>query len=517
MKAKKILLPLLLCTLLSVLGAEGFVIVESKHVHELNPQVTSYSSDSQILCGLYEGLFSYNPTTLDAEYALANDLHVSRDKKRWAIKLRENAKFSNGESITAASVRDSWLQLLSNPQAPYSSLLDIIWKAADFRAGKCSAEEVGISITGDYSLSIRLREPANYLPKLLCHTAFSIIHRIPTVYSGPYMLENQTEDSYFLKKNPYYWDADNVKLEEITFLQSDDEKENAYLFNTGKADWVMGSIETDRVLNKQSIQMSASFGTAYYFFRNSKKNLIKNGQFTPWDYPEFRNAVLEALPWTNLRSGALVPATTFVYPLAGYNSPQGFDFTDLNEAKLQMDAAREKYNLGKEETLQLIFEVSQYTLTEEKKNLLVEALKPLGIELVIRELPSFMYLSNVALSDADMFAYTWIGDFADPLAFLELYRSTSSLNDSGWANAEFDSLLDKAAEASDYERYDLLAKAEQILLDSAMVIPVYHPVAFNIININEVGGWSTNAFDIHPLKSIYKKEGKSSAVNVVIR
>ncbi len=116
-----------------------------------------------------------------------------------------------------------------------------------------------------------------------------------------------------------------------------------------------------------------------------------------------------------------------------------------------------------------------------------------------------------------MFAYTWIGDFADPLAFLELFRSNSSLNDSGWSDPQFDSLLERAASGTAYQRYEDLAQAEKILLDSGMVIPIYHPVSYNIINLNETGGWAINAFDVHPLKYLYKKEVRTSAANVVMR
>ena len=225
MKAKKVFLSFLLACAAYFATGQSFVIVENKTRHELNPQITAYSSDAQILNGLYEGLFSYNPVTLEAEYAIASNIRVSRDKRRWTITLRQTAKYSNGENITASAVRDSWLQLLETPSAPYASLLDIIWNAAAYRNKQCSAEDVGIYATGDYTLSIRLVSPANYLPKVLCHSAFSVIHKNDDVYSGPYILAEVKENAYILKKNPYYWDEQNVKLNEITFFQSDDEKE----------------------------------------------------------------------------------------------------------------------------------------------------------------------------------------------------------------------------------------------------------------------------------------------------
>ena len=191
---------------------DNFVIVEGVRPHELNPQITSYASDSQLLTGLFEGLFSYNPKTLEPEYAIASDYKISRDKKRWTFTIRQDARYSNGEKITADSVRDSWLQLLGTKEAPYASLLDVIRNASEYRHGECTIEEVGIYALSDYVLTVHLVKPANYLPRVLCHTAFSVIHRNPTVYSGPFYLYDRDETTYILKKNPYYWDFVNTHL-----------------------------------------------------------------------------------------------------------------------------------------------------------------------------------------------------------------------------------------------------------------------------------------------------------------
>ena len=519
-KLKKTFLTLfvLLISSLPLQAEENFIILESVMPHNLNPQTTSYSADSQILSGLYEGLFAYNPVTLEPQYAIASGYKISRDKKRWTITLRQDAKFSNGEAITAESVRFAWLELLATPQAPYASMLDIIRGAKEFRSGKGLRDEVGIYATDEHTLCIYLNTPANYLAKVLCHSSFSIIHRNPTVFSGPYVLEDQQEGMLILTKNNYYWDAANVKTEKITFIQSNDAAENAFYFNTGAVDWVCADVATDKVINSKALQFSAEFGTSYYFFKTSAKKADgAAGSFYAWDYPEFRNAVLEAFPWDKIRAGSVVTATTFVYPLTGYPTVEGFSYTDEIEASLLMKQAREKYNIPKEQIISLNFDISEYALSEEKETLIRDALAPLGIELNVKRYPSYQYLNSVSSSNADLFCYTWIGDFADPLAFLELFHGNSSLNDSGWANEEFDKLLDEAALCSDEERYVLLAKAETILLDSGMILPIYHPVSFNLIDLETVGGWTTNAFDLHPLKYLYKKETKSKLPNVVLK
>ena len=496
---------------------QNFIIVEGVRVHELNPQVTNYSSDSQLLNGLFEGLFTTSPVTLEPQYAIAKDFKISRDKKRWTITLRDDVYFSNGEKITAESVRDSWLRLLTNPNASYSSLLDIVRGAEAFRTGRGNYDEVGIYATAENVLSIYLNSPANYLPRILCHTAFSVTHSDPRVFSGAYELEFVTERKYILKKNPYYWDRNNVTLERITFVQSENADENTWYYNTGAVDWVTTIVNQQQLLDPKAIQINANFGTGFLYFRLTDKKPAGSTSSNLWDYPEFRNAVLEAFPWDTMHKKYLIPATTLVYPLSGYPQIDGFDYTDAIEASLKMKDARQKYGVAQEEIIPLVMHVFENEFSEEDEKLLRQSLEPLGVELTIKTTPSYLYYATIASSDADIVATSWIGDFADPLAFLELFHGGSTMNDSGWKDEAFDGLLEKAATASDTERMNLLGQAENILLDSGMVLPLYRSVSSNVIDLTEVGGWYTNAFDIHPLKYLYKKQPKFNSENIVMR
>ena len=352
----------------------------------------------------------------------------------------------------------------------------------------------------------------------MCHTAFSITHSDPEIYSGPYELELAEGQKYVLKKNPYYWDVKNVQLERITFLQSEDADENTYYFNTGAVDWVNAKVNQNQLLDPKAIQVCAEFGTGFLFFKMSDKKPHGSKTSKLWDYPEFRNAVIEAFPWETVRKKYLIPATTLVYPLTGYPTVEGFDYTDAIEASLKMKDARTKYSVPQEEIIPLVMHVFENEFNETEEKEIREALEALGIELTIRESPSYMYYSTTSTADADIFITSWIGDFADPLAFLELFRNGSTMNDSGWKNKTYDNLLEKAAALTDeQERYNLLAQAETILLDEGMVLPLYRAVTSSIVDLSEVGGWYANAFDIHPLKYLYKKKPKYNSENIVMR
>lgn len=498
---------------------DNITIIEDCTNHQFNPQLTDLSSDVQILCAAYEGLFSYNPVTLDPVYAIAVNYRISRDKKRWTFDINPNARFSNGEHITANHVRNTWLKLLSSKDAPYASLLDVIEGAAEYRTGEGFAEDVGIYAISDSQLMVHLCKPASYLPKILCHPAFSVMSDDENVYSGAYVISEVYEKTesenakIILKKNPYYWDAEAVLTEQITFIQSDDEEENAFMYNTGFADWVYASISTQKLIEKTDFLINAEYGTSFMFFKLKQNEDEKD---SIWNQLEFRQALFEAFPWEKFRANYYVPATTYVFPLQGYPEVEGFDFTDLIEAKKIMEEARKTHGIPQEVKIPLNMEISKGSFNIDQLLLLKRACDSLNIELQVKEIPVHQYLSGVPSSDADLFYYTWIGDFADPYAFLELFRSDSTLNAANYSNAEFDELLEKAAMASAEESLKIYAQAENLLLDSCIVLPVSHPITANIINTDLIGGWSLNALDLHPLKYLYRKNVKVVLGNNVI-
>ncbi|MCH5283615.1 MAG: peptide ABC transporter substrate-binding protein [Treponema sp.] len=481
-----------------------FVIYHSLTNLNLDPHTSAYVFEAQILNSVYEGLFSYNAATLEPDNALAQEYRISRDKLRWTFTIREGAKTSSGKTIDAQAVKDSWLNLIANKSAYYSSLLDVIKGAREFRLGQGKRSDVAINVLGN-KLSVELVKPTSHFNKILCHHAFSVVMQDSSA-SGAYYVESVTPFKLVMKKNPNYWNAEEVHIPQITVNFTDDFEAQTHAFNIGAADWVNGPAEMKKILDKRAIQLSAEFGTEYLFFKNDSPI---------WGNSEFRNAVLTAIPWNQLRGESMFPAKTLVCPSAGYTSPEGLEYTDIDEAKLMIESAKKKAGISAE-TLELIFAIPDNEYMVNRAEILRTPLKEIGVELKTKKIPVQMYLTSIATTKADLFLYTWIGDFADPLAFLELFRGDSSMNDSKWRNSEFDSLLDKAAFTNDSREHNaLLSKAEDILLSSGEVIPISHPVTCNIIDLKLVGGWITNAMDIHPFKNLYFKKVEYEFKNVV--
>ena len=486
-------------------------VIMAEQDFNLNPHIASYSSEAQLLANMYEGVFSYDPKTLEPVLALAESYKIARNKKRWTLTIRENAKFSTGEKITAFRIRQSWLDLLKTPGAPYASLLDCIVNAKEFRGGTCAENDVGIIARDNRTLVINLVTPTAHLARILCHHAFAAyISANPKAYSGPYALASQSGDTLVLDKNKHYWDAENVLIPRITILASSDLTENTWKFNTGEADWVSNMVNTPLLLNKNAMHVSAVFGTEYIFF--SCKN-------PPCTDADFRNALIAAVPWETLRAGILIPATTFIYPLAGYPLVEGLTDTSLDDAKELMDAARAKLKIPKNQKISLTFGIAE---SSERQKMFVQTLKeawaPLGVELSPSVTTEDRYISSIPGWNADLFTYSWIGDFADPLAFLELFRDGSTLNVSRWKNDTYTDCLDKAAEETDGQTYyKLLSQAEQILLDDGEIMPVAHSVSLHAIDVNCLGGWYSNPLDIHPYKYLYFKKRPPLPLQTIVR
>ena len=493
----------------------NLTIVMAEQPWNLDIHTATYSSEAQILDSLYEGLFSYDPKTLEPIPAIAESYKISRDKKRWTFTIRDGATFSDGEKITAYSVRTAWLALLRTINAPYASMLDCVKGAADFRNGKIGESEVGITARNDKTLVVTLNAPTAHFAKLLCHHAFALCKVTESgetdtaVFSGAFTLTENTGASLVLTKNAAYWDASHVHVPQITIQQSNETRENSWSYNDGSADWISGMVDTNALLNKSAIRISAIFGTEFLFFSCKNK---------PWNDADFRNALLTAVPWDVLRKTGLVGATTLIYPLAGYQGVEGITETSIDDAKEMMADARKKLGIPQDETLTITFGIS--AISERQKSqaeILKNAWETLGVELRVQTTPEDRYIDSIPGWGADLFSYSWIGDFADPIAFLELFRANSTLNPSQWQNEKFEALIQQANESTDNgEHYKLLAQAEQLLLDSGEVMPITHSISLHAINLQQIGGWYVNALDIHPYKYLYFKEVKTeTAPNVI--
>ena len=485
----------------------SFIIYDRDY--NLDPHTACYNSEGQILNGIYEGLFSYNPKTLEAVPAIAESYEQSADKKTWTFTIRESAKFSNGKQISPEDIRISWLTLLQNPDAQFASLLDCIKGVSKFRQSgpKAKDKTVGIKAEGN-KLILTLNEPTEHLPQILCHHAFSIVPQEKNVYSGAYILAEQNKNGIKFKKNPNYWDYANVMIPEINFVFSSNEKENTLSFNAGESEWVISSFDPKTIISQNSLKISPQFGTTFLFFKNKKGSI--------WNDAELRTALIKACPWEKLRNGMLIPASTLIFPLEDYPQRKGLVETDKYRAKELLKSAQKRLKI-KDKNLIVKIALPKGQNYQEIAQILKDAWEDVGVKVQVESTPEERYLDSIPGWEADIFSYSWIGDFADPMAFLELFRSDSSLNVSAWSSTKFDRLLSDSAQKTGADRMKILADAEDLLLNESEILPINHSININLIDTDVLGGWYINSLDIHPLKSIFIKKQKSSIPNIVFK
>ncbi len=484
-----------------------FVASISSNIPDLRPHRAYNADEAQILTAMYEGLFVYDPYSMEPQPAIAESWSISPDGLEWRFTIRNNAEFSNGDTITAQTVRDSWINLLDpRISAPYASMFDSITGAHAYRTGdNPDPDSVGITAVDKQTVQVTLSTPAEHLPKILCHHAFSIVHpsdlsrgtepspdrfAVP-VASGPFVIETFTAEEIRLKKNDRYWDVENVLLPSVKIIISDDAESITGRFNRGEIHWVSGAVMANRVLDPASIKITPMFSTEYFFFR---------GTWGPWATSEIRNALLLSVPWNDLRENYLIPAKTLVFPISGYPELAGIEQHNPEEAVEMLENAGLTDFSSIPPLVIRIPETDHFTAMAE---MLKTAWETLGFTVQIQTIPYAQYYSSLRTDDYAVGVTSWIGDFADPLAFLEMFRPASSLNDSGWQNQEYEQIItDASSQKSPLRRYEKLAEAEKLLLDSAVILPLSHNPSLNVIDTNGLEGWYTNALDIHPFKFI---------------
>jgi peptide/nickel transport system substrate-binding protein/oligopeptide transport system substrate-binding protein len=476
---------------------------------ELDFRKSYLANEAQIFTALYEGLFSYHPFTMEPIPALAVRWVLSEDKKQWTFTIRENARYWNGDPVRAEDFQSAWLSLLDpGKESPYSSLFDIIEGARDFRTGKAKdPARVGIRVENSKTLVVRLNSPASFFPSMLCHHSFSPIHpsmlkiedwsAAAPISNGPfYIVENQ-EAGMVLQKNELYWDVSRISLNRITLKNTEDGDESSSLWNSGEARWIAGDVNLDALTDRSGIVINPMFATHYYFIRSARK---------PWEDHRIRRALSLSLPWKEIRQGYALPAKTLIYPISGYPAVAGVDATDIEEGKRLLDEAGFPGGRGLPE---LVIRLNPSLDAARIGTIMAGAWKEnLGVQVKIEVVPFGQYVQALKGDDYEVGFSTWIGDFADPYTFLQMWRRDSNLNDARYNDAEYEALIEKSMGEEGETRWQTLAKAEALLLERGTVLPIFYSPALNIVDIEELIGWYPNALDIHPFKYLAFKSSR---------
>ncbi|MEM6159138.1 oligopeptide ABC transporter substrate-binding protein OppA [Erwinia sp. P6884] len=446
----------------------------------------------------------------------------NKDGKVWTFHLRKDAKWSNGEPVTAQDFVYSW-QRLADPKtaSPYASYLQYghLENVDDIITGKKSPDQLGVKAIDEHTLQVTLSQSVPYFYKLLIHPSMSPVYKPAIdkagdkwtqpanwVGNGAFKLQSHMiNERIVLVRNPEYWDNANTKLDKVTFLPISSEVSdvNRY-FSSDGSDMTYNNmpIELFKKLqreNPKELHVDPYLCTYYYEINNQKP---------PFNDPRVRAALKLGIDRDIIVNKVLaqgqMPAYSYTPTAtdgADLTKPEWFTWT---QAKRNEEAKKLLAEAGYTKDNPLTFQLL-YNTSDLHKKLAIAATsiwkKNLGVDIKLNNQEWKTFLDTRHQGNFDVARAGWCADYNEPTSFLNTMLSDSSNNTSHYKSAEFDKVMAAAAGAGDEKaRSGLYAKAEQILDKDSVIVPLYYYVNTRLVK-PYVGGYTGK----DPLDNVYDK------------
>lgn len=497
-----------------------YVFENGTDVQTLDPALMTGQPEHRIASAIFEGLSARSPTGSEILPGVAKSWDISGDGLTYTFHLRD-CVWSDGSPLTAHDFIYSWKRALDPAMgaAYYAYQLFYICGAEDFNSRKTSDfSRVGVRALDDKTLQVDLKGPT---PFFLYLTSFDPLFPIKRdcvekhgdlwtrpeniVSNGPFLLKEwSTSRRIRLEKNPLYWDRDNVRLNVVDALPTENESTAFNMYMMGEADWVDSAgiplYLIDILKTRPDFHKTTMLVTFFYRFNVTRPPLNDPRIRKAFDLATDKQRIVDKI----LHAGQ-VPATTFVPPsMPSYRPPEGLSYNPGEARALLAEAG---YPNGKGfPRLSILFNT-----TEARRQIAVEMQaiwkENLGIHVDLDNQEWGTYLNSESRLDYWISTAGWIADYPDPNTFLDMFVTGGGNNRTGWGNQRYDELIRLAAgERDQAKRMDIFRKAERILVvDEMPIMPVYFQVSINLYNPNRIGGIFPNPLDEHPLKYIYVK------------
>ncbi|TVS11774.1 MAG: peptide ABC transporter substrate-binding protein [Wenzhouxiangella sp.] len=454
-----------------------------------------------VLRDLHEGLI-----TLDASArlipGLARAWTVSDDGRVWRFELDPEARWSDGEPISADDVIAGWRRALAPATAaPMAGMLDMVVNARAVRTGRLEPSALGISRDGAHGLVVELEQATPWFAELLTHPlTFPWPGENRSRYSGPFVLDRRVPGAHLqLARNPEYRDSAGVALERVVWHVIEEPSVELARYRAGQLHITEtippGRLDWMREQFGDELRISTYLGTFFLTFNVGREPFA--------DAPGLRRALSLAIDRELLTQRVLgageVPAWGLIPPgMPGWPEAAA---ADQGTAAERLAEARELYRaagFGARRPLraELRFNTS---LTHRRMAAAVAAMwkEQLGVETRLVNEEWKVFVANRRHGRiTEIVRGGWIADWRDAANFLQLFETGSPLNYSFFSDHEFDGLMSAARTRHGDERLDLLRRAEERLLAEHVIIPLYHYVSRHLVK-PQVRGFEDNVMDIH--------------------
>jgi oligopeptide transport system substrate-binding protein len=498
------------------------LINEISEPQTLDPQICQGQAEQEIINSMMDGLVE-NDEYDQAKVVpgLADHWDHNEDYSVWTFHIRENAKWSNGDPVTAQDFVDSYRRILTaSLGAVYSEALLILKGAKDYYDQKSTDFNlVGVHAEGLHTLRLELIGPTPYLLSAILYPCWYPVH-MPTILkfgrvderdtkwttpgnyvgTGPFMLKTwRQNDVIEVVRNPLYWDADTVKLNGINFysIENSDTAERA--FEAGQLhktlDVPLDRIPYYRREHPELIRIEPFVADYFYRLNTNRK---------PLDNPKVRLALNLAVNRdeivTNITRAKQRPETGLVPP--GMDGYETLDIIHYDPERARQLLAEAGYPNGKG-----FPKFNILINTHEAHRVIAEAIQQmwkqeLNIDVGIENQEWKVYLQSQNSLNYDMCRGGWIGDYMDPSTFLTIWTTGNGNNATGWSNPAYDRLIEQVAQTGDpQKRFDILHDAERLFLSEPAVVCIYWYTRVYLLDPS-VKNWNPLALDVHNFKYV---------------
>jgi oligopeptide transport system substrate-binding protein len=489
----------------------------------LDPHVVTGVPENHIIRALFEGLAVKNPYTLEPEPGVAESWDISDDGRTVTFHINPEARWSNGEAMTAQDYVWSWQRALNPAMGNlYAYMLYPVRNAEAFATGQLDDfGKVGVKALDDLTLQVTLNERTPYFIQLMDHYSTFALHRATIEKFGKATdrftrwtrVENIVSNGAFrlkewklnrrivVEKSDTYWDRDNVKLNGVVFYPTENIVSEERMFRVGQLHYTQ-SIPLDKIPVYRAMENSpyvqAPYLGTYYFLINTTR--------PPVDDVRVRQALSMAVDRDKLNrtvlQGSNFPAYSITPPdTLGYYPPTLFGY-DVEKARALLADAGYPNGDGFP-PLELTYN------TSESHRKIAVALQQmwkdaLNIRVTLSNQEWKVYLDSVTQMDFQIARRGWIGDYVDPNNFLDLFITGGGNNNTGFSDPRYDEMILRLAPQAETreERYAIFYEAETILMEQMPIIPIYTYTSKHLIHPS-VKGLPSNLMDSLNLKYVW--------------
>ncbi|EDK28412.1 ABC transporter substrate-binding protein [Vibrio chagasii] len=492
-------------------------------VATIDPHKSSGVPESHVIRDLLEGLVNQDSDG-NTIPGVAESWETT-DNQTFTFHLRKDAKWSNGDPVTAQDFVYSWQRFVDPATAsPYSWYMEFtkMANAKEIVEGKKDKSTLGVKAVDAHTLVVELETPVPYFVMMMGHTSTKPVHKATVekygdqwtkpehfVGNGAYVLDQWVvNERMTLKRNEQYWDDEKTVLNKVTFLPIENQVAEMNRFLSGEVDISYDMpIEHFKRMQKEHPEDVSVVGNlcSYYYNFNTK---VK-----PFDDVRVRKAISYAVDRdivSNAIMGQGQKPAYFLTPeiTAGFN-PNLPQYAKMSQKERNAEAARLLAEAGYSKDNPLEFTLL-YNTNENHKKVAVALgsmwKKTLGLKVTLENQEWKTYLSSKDTGNFEVARAGWCGDYNEASTFLTLMTSENTSGGQHWGSKEYDAIIDKAIHStSEQERKALYLEAEKLMAQEMPIVPIYQYVKTRLLNPHVGGFPANNAQEMIYSKDLYIK------------